>query len=67
MKTNEIYIDGGSPCQTYCSDLKAPCLIATFAPVKDCYCIDGTARIKSTEICVEIHSEKCKNEMTKKI
>lgn len=58
LKKNEIFIDGGSPCQTTCATLNKPCNIKTKAPVKACYCINGYARNKNG-VCVKINSKQC--------
>lgn len=58
LKKNEIFIDGGSPCQTTCATLNKVCNIKTKAPVKACYCINGYARNKNG-VCVKINSKQC--------
>lgn len=42
--SNEVYIDCGPSCQTECSTLGEPCMIAHIRCPDGCYCLDGYAR-----------------------
>lgn len=62
LKKNEIFIDGGSPCQTYCATLNKPsCDIINKMAVRACYCMNGYARDKNN-VCVKINSKECQNQ-----
>ena len=60
-RKGELFIMGGPACQQTCPNLLQPCLIATFAPVNDCYCRPTFARVTEGGECVPISMPECLN------
>lgn len=56
-----VFVDAGSPCGDTCADLKKPCNVATYVPVKGCYCPKGYLRLRNGK-CVPIDSDECRIE-----
>lgn len=60
---NEVYIEGGSPCQTNCATYGLKCLVTASKKVNACYCPDGYARISERGECVPVDSRECIDQM----
>lgn len=59
----EIFISGGSPCDTTCSALEKDCIVNNFVASQGCYCAPGYARLLTNE-CVPSDSPGCTEQNT---